>query len=224
MKESGKIAISEIKAHPDNAREHTDEQISKIMASIKANGWGKPIVLSDDLYILAGHGAVEAAINLGLKEVPYRFLEPRRKHDEPEAIAYMVADNKLTDESDWNYGKLTTNFEALESEGFDPTITGFDSVEIESINVDDDFGFLTGPETGKSGEDEDEDDDLGGIEGKPVGRSYSLHISFPTQEDAEKFLRVIGYEDFEVRGLTKLIDGKLIDTDLLEESLSPKET
>ena len=54
-------------------------------------------------------------------------------HDSPEAIAYMVADNKLTDESDWNYGKLEPLCQELKIEGFDTTLTGFEEKEIQTF-------------------------------------------------------------------------------------------
>jgi len=57
------------------------------------------------------------------------------KHDSPEAHAYMVADNKLTDESDWNYEQLQTLNENIKLEGFDNTLTGFDDVELKEIET-----------------------------------------------------------------------------------------
>ena len=54
-------------------------------------------------------------------------------HDSPEAFAYMVADNKLTDESDWNYGKLEPLCQELKIEGFDTTLTGFEEKEIQTF-------------------------------------------------------------------------------------------
>lgn len=70
------------------------------------------------------------------------------QHDSPEAIAYMVADNKLTDSSDFDYGKLELNFEELKLEGFDLELTGFDELEVKEVErkvagdveiVEDDF-------------------------------------------------------------------------------------
>lgn len=126
------INISKLNEHPKNPRIHTSEQIQKIADSIQGNGWGRPIIISKDYYILAGHGAVQAALQLGLTKVPYKYLEPHRNHNEPEAIAYMIADNKTTDESDWNYGKLDIVFEDLKLKGFDVRLTGFDDT---SLNV-----------------------------------------------------------------------------------------
>lgn len=56
-------------------------------------------------------------------------------HDSPEAISYMLADNKLTEKSDWNYGKLETNFNDLKVAGFDVTLTGFDDVELKEVET-----------------------------------------------------------------------------------------
>ena len=127
------IKTSELKPHPQNPRQHDDEQIKKIARSIQGNGWGRPIIISSDKYILAGHGAVQAAEQLNIHEVPYKYLEPQVKHDTPEALAYMIADNKTTDESEWNYGKLDVVFKDLQLEGFDTELTGFDDVELEEI-------------------------------------------------------------------------------------------
>ena len=70
-----------------------------------------------------------------MKEVPYRYLTPLRDHNEPEAIAYMIADNKTTDDSYWNHSKLDTLFEDLKLTGFDVELTGFDTND-EPINIE----------------------------------------------------------------------------------------
>jgi hypothetical protein len=40
-------------------------------------------------------------------------------HDSSEALSYIIADNKLTDDSDWNYGKLESLMDKIELDGFD---------------------------------------------------------------------------------------------------------
>ncbi|MBT9151268.1 MAG: hypothetical protein DDT40_01456 [candidate division WS2 bacterium] len=60
----------------------------------------------------------------------------KHKHDSPEARAYMVADNKLTDDSTWDNGKLRTAFRDLKLEGFDVELTGFENVELEGFDVE----------------------------------------------------------------------------------------
>jgi len=125
------IKLNKLKPHPNNPRSHTPEQVEKIARSIKELGWGRPIIISTDYYILAGHGAAEAADILGCEEVPYRMMTHR--HDSPEALAYMIADNKLTDESDWNYSDLEIIFEDLKLEDFEVELTGFDQNQIQEV-------------------------------------------------------------------------------------------
>ena len=55
------------------------------------------------------------------------------RHDSPEALAYMIADNKLTDESDWNYSDLEIIFEDLKLEDFEVELTGFDQNQIQEV-------------------------------------------------------------------------------------------
>lgn len=120
------ISVNKIKPHPDNPNEHTPEQIQKIARSIDELDWGRPIIVSKNDYILIGHGAYEAAINiLHLKKVPYRRVN--HNHNSPKAIALMLSDNKLAELSNWNYGKLESLTENLEIVGFDTTLTGFDT-------------------------------------------------------------------------------------------------
>lgn len=126
------INIDEIKIHPKNPKIHTDEQIQEIATSIKKLDWGRPIILSSDNYILAGEGTYLAAKDkLQLKKVPYRRM--KHQHDSPEAIAYMLADNKLAEKSGWNYPELSELSIDLELQGFDVTLTGFDEIELKAL-------------------------------------------------------------------------------------------
>lgn len=134
MEETGWINIEDLKPHPENARNHSKKQIQKIATSIDKLGWGRPIIISCDNYILAGHGAYLAAKDeLNLMTVPFKRME--HQHDAPEAIAYMIADNKLTDDSGWNYGKLDLHFENLELKGFDLELTGFNDTELKEVET-----------------------------------------------------------------------------------------
>lgn len=128
------IKIEDIKPHPKNPRDHSEEQIQKIAKSIAELDWGRPIIISHDNYILAGEGAYLAAKNvLKLKEVPFRRM--KHVHDSCEAVAYMLADNKLGEESDWNYGKLQTINTDLKLANFDVMLTGFNETELQEIET-----------------------------------------------------------------------------------------
>ena len=53
-----------------NARTHTPAQITQIAASIREWGWTMPVLVGEDGGLIAGHGRVLAARQLGLAEIP----------------------------------------------------------------------------------------------------------------------------------------------------------
>lgn len=130
------IDVKQLTPHPENPKEHDDEQIKEIAESIKGHGWGRPIIISSDYYILAGEGAYLAATQiLKLKKVPYKFLEPKRKHDEAEAISYMLADNRIAEKSNWNNAKLEINFKTLKKKRWNTKLTGFKDTSSEKLKL-----------------------------------------------------------------------------------------
>lgn len=194
------ISIDKIKPHPENPKEHSADQILQIAESIKGHGWGRPIIISSDFYILAGEGAYIAAKDiLKIKEVPYKFLEPKRKHDEPEAISYMLADNNLAEKSDWNYGKLDSNLKELKLKKFNINLSGFDSVDMGRLESN--LKKFSKSPWGEGGAKEssgvkNEDDEWEGMPefNQDDKEGIKLVVHFPTREDVEKFSELIGQE------------------------------
>src|SRR5262249_36194964 len=90
------IPISELKPHPSNPRKHSEQQIRAIARSIENFGFNATVLIDKDGQIVAGHGRVAAAKSRGYSEVPAICLGHL---SEKRAIAYMLADNKLTDGS-----------------------------------------------------------------------------------------------------------------------------
>ena len=90
--------IDKLIPYANNARTHTQEQIAKIAASIKEFGFCNPVLIDKDDGIIAGHGRIEAARKLGLKEVPTITLghltDAQRK-------AYILADNRMALDAGW---------------------------------------------------------------------------------------------------------------------------
>jgi DNA-binding NarL/FixJ family response regulator len=83
------LSIKDIKPNPSNVRVHSNRQIGQIADSIKAFGFGAPVLVDETLTLIAGHGRLRAAELLGLKEVPaieLRGLTPR----ELEVLAAMA--------------------------------------------------------------------------------------------------------------------------------------
>jgi len=75
--------------NPRNSRLHTDDQIDKLVESIKAVGFNKPVVIGRDKVIYAGHGATLAAIKLGLKSIPTVSIDHL---SETQKRGFMIAD------------------------------------------------------------------------------------------------------------------------------------
>lgn len=84
--------IADLKPHPKNYRKHPADQLAHIKASILRTGFYRNVVVAEDGVILAGHGVIEAATQLGLQEVPViRLPIPS---DSPAALKVLTGDNE----------------------------------------------------------------------------------------------------------------------------------
>ncbi len=122
----------ELKPHARNARTHSPKQIAEIAASITAFGFNNPVLIDKDGGIVAGHGRVEAAKQLGLDTVPTIRLEHLT---EAQKRAYILADNKLAEKAGWDREILAIELQHLmEIElDFDIAVTGFEVPEIDVL-------------------------------------------------------------------------------------------
>lgn len=120
--------ISFFKSSPENARTHSTDQIAKIAASIKEFGFLNPIIAMSDGRVIAGHGRLEAAKKLELKNVPYidasHLSEAQRR-------AYMLADNRIALDAGWNEELLAKELrELMDGDKTLVRLTAFDDEEI----------------------------------------------------------------------------------------------
>lgn len=122
------INIDEIKEYSRNTKAHPKEQIEKIKRSIEEFGFNVPLILDKDNVLIAGHGRVYAAKELGLKKLPII-----RKSDLSKAQikAYRIADNKIA-ESGWIFDNLVAEIQDLNKQDFDLSILGFTDLQLES--------------------------------------------------------------------------------------------
>jgi ParB-like chromosome segregation protein Spo0J len=103
-------AVGDLAAHPSNARTHPKRQIRQIADSITAFGFTSPILIDREGTIIAGHGRVEAAKLLGMREVPTIRLE----NLSPDQIrALVIADNKIASNANWNLSTLAIELQHL---------------------------------------------------------------------------------------------------------------
>jgi len=145
-----------------NARKHSKKQLKQLVRSIQRFGFVNPILISDDLEIIAGHGRVEAAKMLGLKEVPtvrLSCLSPAERR------AYGIADNRLAELAGWDRAVLAAELERLLDLQFDDIeATGFSLGAIDHFL--DEAAATLAP---KSGATDDHSDD--GPQGAVVSRA-----------------------------------------------------
>jgi len=120
--------VGNLRPYRGNARTHSKEQVKQIANSIGQFGFTNPVLVSDDNEIIAGHGRVMAAKELGLNEVPTLKLSHLTAE---ERRAYVLADNKLVLNAGWDTETLAIELQALIDIDFDVSLTGFSVAEID---------------------------------------------------------------------------------------------
>ena len=126
------LSIEDIVPYASNPKRHPQAQIEKIAASIEQYGWTLPLLIDAENVLIAGHGRLAAAKLLDIAEVPAIRLS---NLSEAEVRAYRIADNRLTEEGQWDRANLVAELEALSLEGFDLQATGFDSDFFQTARV-----------------------------------------------------------------------------------------
>lgn len=125
--------IDKLLPYVRNARQHSDEQIAQIAASIAEFGFVNPILTGVDGVLVAGHGRLAAARKLGLPTVPVVVLD----HLTPtQRRALVLADNRLAELATWDDALLRIELEALQDDGFDLDLTGFDADALAELLAD----------------------------------------------------------------------------------------
>lgn len=111
------IDVDKLNVYEDNAKTHTDYDVSQIKKSIEKCGFADPVgIWSDKNIIVEGHGRIMAAKELGIKQVPcvrldYMTDEQRKK--------YAILHNKTAELSEWDNFILGKNLEELDFSEFD---------------------------------------------------------------------------------------------------------
>lgn len=122
--------LCDLRAYGNNARTHSKKQLNKLKRSIQINGWVNPVIIDETGMILCGHGRVAAAADLGLEEVPTVEIAHMT---EAQKRAYIIADNKLAEESSWTKTLLRKELRGLADFGLELELTGFDTIEIDNL-------------------------------------------------------------------------------------------
>ena len=124
------VDVEKLIPYVNNSRTHTEEQIQKVMASIKEFGFINPILITEDYVITAGHCRLIAAQRLAMKQVPCikeNYLTPAQRK------AYVIADNRLALDAGWDEELLKIELSDLQAQAFDLSVTGFEEDEIADL-------------------------------------------------------------------------------------------
>src|SRR5882724_9355049 len=93
-----------------NARTHSDAQIAEIAGSIQAFGFTNPILVGEDGDIIAGHGRLAAARQLGLASVPVLILMGLSQVQRRQLV---LADNRIALNAGWDMEMLSLELKDL---------------------------------------------------------------------------------------------------------------
>ena len=186
--------LTRLKPYERNARTHSREQVRQIVASIKEFGFTNPLLADGADGILAGHGRLAAAKDMGLTEVPVIVLDHLSAE---QRRAYILADNQLALNAGWDAELLQMEVTALSLVDFDLNLLGFSPDELTAA---------LGGEFGAVDELEEEPD-------QGANRDIALAIVLSPEELGtwRKAKAEIGYST-DKAALLKLVD------DLLEEA------
>lgn len=138
--------IARLQPYAKNAKVHGADQVAKIAASMAEFGWTVPCLVGEDGELIAGHGRVLAATQLGLTDAPVIVLGHLT---EAQRRAYRLADNKLTELGSWDEALLSAELQELLAEDYDVSLIGFDDSELDALLSGE------GGETTEAGETED---------------------------------------------------------------------
>jgi DNA modification methylase len=179
--------ISDLIPYVNNARTHSDEQVTQIASSIKEFGFNNPILIDKDNGIIAGHGRLEAAKKLGYTEVPTIRLEHLT---DTQRKAFILADNRIALNSGWDTTLLSLELKELDTE-LDLTSLGFDAKELAA---------LLAPEQVEGNTDEDSVPDVPEEPITKLGDIYQLGNH-----------RLMCGDSTSIDAVEKLMDGQLAD-------------
>lgn len=117
------VDVGKLIPYENNAKQHGRDQIEKLKDSIAEFGFLTPCLIDKDYNLIAGHGRLMAAKELGMRTVPCVFIEGLT---EEQRRAYILADNRLGELGDWDMALVNEELIDLAKMGFDASVTGFE--------------------------------------------------------------------------------------------------
>ena len=128
-----RVPLSAIKPYPGNPRIN-DDAVDAVAESIRQCGYCAPIVVDENMVILAGHTRHKALTKLGGYDVCEVCVIPNLTDEKKKK--YRILDNKTNELAGWDFMLLEQELEGLDFEGFD---FGFSQLRSGLDVTDEDF-------------------------------------------------------------------------------------
>jgi DNA modification methylase len=125
--------IDRPKPNPDNARTHADEQVGQVGNSIETFQSLRTVLVDEYDYILAGHAIWLAHRRLARQQIAVQVIDHLT---ELQKRAFLVADNQIALNSEWDEEKLRALVAKLEKELRDVGVLGFKPEELDRLLQD----------------------------------------------------------------------------------------
>lgn len=122
--------ISRLAPYPQNAKIHPETQVSQIKASMAQFGFVNPILVDAKGEVIAGHGRLTAAIEIGMAKVPVIKLGHLT---EAQAKALRIADNSIAQGGQWNVDMLDAELATLRAIDYDIEPLGLTHIELPEV-------------------------------------------------------------------------------------------
>lgn len=125
------VDIMKVIPNPKNPNTHPERQIEILSQVIKAQGWRKPITVSNRSgFVVSGHGRLQAALLLGAVQVPVDYQDYA---NEAEEYADLVADNRIAELSSVDEDLLIDILNEINDTDIDTILTGYEYHEIDDL-------------------------------------------------------------------------------------------
>ena len=125
------VKVDELIPHPKNPNTHPESQIKILAQNIRYHGWRHPIVVSKlSGYIVAGHGRLEAARELGVSIIP---IEYQAFSSEDNELAVLVGDNRLAELSSLDLNSLQDIVDGFKNTDFNTILAGYEPTDLDAL-------------------------------------------------------------------------------------------
>jgi len=172
--------LAQLIPYAGNPRKHSPTQVAQLKASMTEFGWTIPVLVDERGEVIAGHGRIIAASELGYTTAP---VMTARGWTKAQIKAYRIADNQLTMNSWWEPELLRLELGELVALNFDLDLTGLDRLSLDGLLIDGVDGG-NDPDQAWSGMPEYANEDL-----NPVQK---LIVNFASHKDVHDFAELIG--------------------------------